>query len=298
MRFSTTINFFIAPLNASPALCVREIQRYKRLGFHCLDAIMCGAGDRDSPLRLQDWRGWARMLREEADKAGVTFIQSHVPFYNFYTMPSSVPDDMEQMVDRSIQAAAILGAEYTVAHPATALGAPMVMKTSREINLEYFRRRLDTAAKAGIGIALENMADFDGGGRNRWYCACVEELCDLIDTLNEGSGLAGACWDFGHANLVYSSQREALLYLGSRLKVTHTHDNGGARDEHLSPYRGNVNWREIMTTLARMGYSRDLSFEVRRILNPDASADIVDSLWRHLLVIGNHLVGMYEEARG
>ncbi|MBR2287615.1 MAG: sugar phosphate isomerase/epimerase [Clostridia bacterium] len=296
MRLSTTLNLFIPPYTASLDACKEEIFRYKRIGFTCLDAIMCGAGDAISPLRKPDWKDWVKNVRDFTEEAGITIIQSHVPFYNFATKPSGIPDDMDEMVDRAIEAAAMLGAKYTVAHPATALGKPMAMQESRRINLEYFKRRLEVAEKCGIGIAIENMADFDGGGRNRWYCAYVEELSDLIDTLSEDRSLVGACWDFGHANLVYPSQREALIYLGERLKITHTHDNGGQRDDHLSPYRGTVNWTEIMHTLKEINFTGDLSFEVRRILNPEADPAIIDSLWRHLLVIGNALVRMYDEA--
>ena len=297
MELSTTVSFFLPPLETSPEACVAELERYKRLGFDHLDAIMCGAHDPASPLRLPDWKGWTLRIREAADRLGITFVQSHVPFYPFLSRSAGFPEDIDAMVDRSIEAAAMLGAPWTVAHPATALGAPMVMKASREGNIAYFSRRLETASRCGIGIALENMADFDGGGRNRWYCAWAEELADLIDTLDQGSGLVGACWDFGHANLVYASQKEALSCIGQRLKVTHTHDNNGLRDEHLSPFRGKVNWREIMTTLAGIGYEGYLSFEVRRILDPDASPAVIDSLWRHLLVVGDCLLAMYEEAK-
>ena len=296
MKLSTTVNFFLPPLETSPEACVAELERYRLLGFEHLDAIMCGAHSPASPLRRPDWKDWTCRIREEADRLGITFVQSHVPFYNFITVPAGLPDDIDAMVDHSIEAAAMLGAPWTVAHPATALGAPMPMKASKAGNLEYFSRRLETASRCGIGIALENMADFDGGGRSRWYCAYAEELADLIDTLGQGTDLVGACWDFGHANLVYASQKEALLCLGKRLKVTHTHDNNGQRDEHLSPFRGNVRWREVMTALAEIGYDGYLSFEVRRILDPDADPAVIDSLWRHLLVVGDCLLAMYHEA--
>ena len=211
MKLSTTINFFIPPLETSPEACIAEMERYKRLGFENLDAIMCGAHDPDSPLRQRDWKGWAQHIREEAERIGITFVQSHVPFYPFLNRPVSVPGDIDEMVDRSIEAAAILGAPWTVAHPATAIGAPMVMKTSREGNLAYFSRRMETASRCGIGIALENMADFDGGGRNRWYCAYAEELCELIDTLDPSGEQVGACWDFGHANMNYAKDITAIL---------------------------------------------------------------------------------------
>lgn len=297
MRLSTTVNFFFPPYSESPEACIEEMKRYKALGFDCLDAIFCSAGNKDSFLREKDWEARMQFLADAAREIGITFVQSHVPFYNFYTMPAGTPDDIEEIVDRSIQSAGILGAPWTVAHPATALGASMPFVKSREINIDYFSRRLEVCAKHGVGLALENMADFEGGGRKRWYCAHAEELCELIDTLNQNSGLVGACWDFGHANLVYADQTDCLRLLGSRLKVTHVHDNAGTRDDHLSPFRGTVNWFDIMRTLAEIRYEHDFSFEVKRIITPGVPEEVKGSLWRHLRVVGDYLLSLYEAAQ-
>lgn len=297
MRLSTTINFFISPYIDSPDNCVQELRRYKALGFDCLDAIFCSADCRDSPLRKRGWETWVRHLADTAQEENITFVQSHVPFYNFYTVPIDKAEDLAKIVDRSIISAGILGATWTVAHPATALGHPTPFIKSKELNLDYFNRRLDVCAKHGVGLAIENMADFDGPGRNRWYCAHVEELCELIDTLNDGSGLVGACWDFGHANLVYADQTECLRMLGDRLKVTHVHDNTGTRDEHLSPFRGTVDWSANMKTLAAIDYAHDFSFEVKRILSPDVPEELKSSLWRHLKVVGDYLISLYEKTK-
>ena len=205
MRLSTTINFFIAPYTQSFDACVEALEQYRDLGFSNLDAIFCGAENPGSPLRQDGWEDWVAAIGQAAQERGITFVQSHVPFYNFCTMPASVPADAEAIVDRSIQAAGILGAPWTVAHPATALGARLPFVSSKAQNLDYFKRRLAVCQRYGVGLALENMADFEGGGRHRWYCAYAEELCDLIDTLDQGSGLVGACWDFGHANLMPTS---------------------------------------------------------------------------------------------
>lgn len=296
MRLSTTVNFFFPPYNTSLEACAEELKRYKALGFQYLDAIFCGAGDPDSFLREAGWEGRIQDIAAAAADLGITFVQSHVPFYNFYTMPSGTPDDIEEIVDRSIISAGILGAPWTVAHPATALGSSMPFLQSKASNLDYFKRRLEVCEKHHVGLALENMADFEGGGRNRWYCAHVEELCDLIDTLDQNTGLVGACWDFGHANLVYSDQRDCLRMLGGRLKVTHVHDNMGTRDDHLSPFRGTVNWFDIMHTLAEIGYAHDFSFEVKRIVTLGVPEEVKGSLWRHLMVVGEYLLSLYKEA--
>lgn len=79
-----------------------------------------------------------------------------------------------------------------------------------------------------------------------------EELADLVDTLHKTYDNVGICWDFGHANLVYSNQVPCLNYLGSRIKVTHVHDNMGLEDEHRAPFLGNVKWDKIMPALAAL----------------------------------------------
>ena len=296
MRLSTTINFFIAPYTQSFDACVEALEQYRDLGFSNLDAIFCGAENPGSPLRRDGWEDWVAAIGQAARERGITFVQSHVPFYNFCTMPASVPADAEEIVDRSIQAAGILGAPWTVAHPATALGAKLPFVASKAQNLDYFNRHLEVCQRYGVGLALENMADFEGGGRHRWYCAYAEELCDLIDTLDQGSGLVGACWDFGHANLMYADQSGALELLGQRLKVVHVHDNSGQRDDHIAPFRGTVDWFSIMQTLARMDYRHDFSFEVRRMLQPGVPDEVKNSLWRHLKVVGEFLIAQYDAA--
>ncbi len=106
------------------------------------------------------------------------------------------------------------------------------------------------------------MADFPGQqGFKRSYCATVEELADLVDTLHKTYDNVGICWDFGHANLVYSNQVPCLNYLASRIKVTHVHDNMGLEDEHRAPFLGNVKWDKIMPALAHCGYEGNFSFE-------------------------------------
>ena len=138
---------------------------------------------------------------------------------------------------------------------------------------------------------IENMADFPGQGYKRSYCAQVEELCELVDTLGNQYSNVGVCWDFGHANLVYGDQVPCLRYLSHRLKVTHVHDNRGEFDEHRPPYLGNVNWEAIMPTLKEIGYQGDFSFEVIR-MGPHVPEYLRDSLWVHLRKVGEYLISL------
>lgn len=297
MRLSTTVNFFAQPYARSVENCIADMKRCRDLGYTVLDAIMCDAANPDSWLRQPDWQEKMYLLSEAAKEMGVEFGQSHVPFYNVCQRPASLPEDIDEMVDLSIRAAGILGAPWTVIHPGTAMGDSCPVAHAKELNLDYMRRRLETAEDCGVGLAIENMNCTQGGGRKRRYCADVEELCDLIDTLRQESKFVGACWDFGHANTIYTSQVEALKMLGERLKVTHVHDNNSLWDEHLAPFRGNIDWFSVMHALAEMNYQHDFSYEVKRITGEEVPEAIKTSLRRHLKVVGDYLVSLFYEAR-
>src|SRR5665213_1702588 len=49
------------------------------------------------------------------------------------------------------------------------------------------------------------------------------------------------CFDIGHAHL-QGGVPEALEIVRDLVITTHTHDNGGERDDHLLPYGGSIDW--------------------------------------------------------
>lgn len=291
MRLSTTINFFIYPGDGTLAPYIEDMRHYHALGYRVLDAIFCSAAMPGSPLLEDGWRTWAEGIAREAARLGITFTQTHLPYYNFTPSGGGPREDIEEVVRRSIVCTGILGAKWTVSHPATDFQQALTVPASRARNLDYFRPHMALASREGVGLCIENMADFAGQGYRRSYCATVEELCDLVDALQAEYGNAGVCWDFGHANLVYDDQVSCLQYLGERLKMTHVHDNGGQRDEHLTPFRGTVDWPAIMPALTAMGYQGDFSFEIRRM--PLAvPRPLHDSLWTHAKHIGEYLLSL------
>lgn len=289
MRLSTTINFFNYPNDGTMTPYFDDMRKYQAVGFRALDAILCAADREDSPLWADDWRGWAEQIAQEAARLGISFAQTHLPFYNFTDDAGGPNPRTEETIRRAIECTAILGAPWTVIHPATAFGHTPMVAASRQANLAYFSGHLEAANAAGIGICIENMADFAGQGYARSYCAPVEELIDLVDTLQARHGNAGICWDFGHANLFYADQAPCLELIGSRLKVTHVHDNFGLRDDHLTPFRGTVDWHALLPVLRRIGYQGDFSFEIRRMGNHVPRA-LQDSLWTHAKNVGEYLL--------
>ena len=162
MRLSTTINPFILPNDGTMRPYFEDLQNYRDLGFGVLDCIFCSAGNSDSPLRSPDWMDWCKRMAEESERQGVIYTQTHMPFYNF-AVPG--PDaDKDEITRRSIIGASILGAKWIVGHPATAYDRYDLVKASKQRCLEYFKPLAELADKHGIGIALENMADFPHQG--------------------------------------------------------------------------------------------------------------------------------------
>ncbi len=291
MKLSTTINFFTYEDDGSYSAYYYDLEHYAKLGFSHLDSIFCWADAPFSPLWTNHYEDWAHKIRKKADELGITFVQTHVPFYNFCDPKKGVNENTEEIVRRSIVCTNILGAHWTVSHPGTAYADSLIVDGSKKQNLEYFSRNLEFAKKNDVGICIENMADFSGQGFKRSYCATVEELADLVDTLHKTYDNVGICWDFGHANLVYSNQVPCLNYLGSRIKVTHVHDNMGLEDEHRAPFLGNVKWDKIMPALARCGYEGNFSFEVKR-LAADVPEHIKDAYWKYMKTTGEYLLSM------
>lgn len=291
MRLSTTINFFNYPNDGTLAPYVDDLRHYHAVGYRALDSIFCSADRADSPIWADDWRTWAESIAQEAARLGITFVQTHLPFYNFTDSAGGLNERTEETIRRCIECTALFGAKWTVIHPATAFTHFPMVAESKRINIAYFDKHLEAANAAGIGLCIENMADFAGQGYARSYCAPVEELVDLVDTLNARHGNCGICWDFGHANLFYKDQAPCLDMLGQRLKVTHVHDNFGLRDDHLTPFRGTVDWAALMPTLTRIGYQGDFSFEIRRMGN-HVPRPLQDSLWAHAKNIGEYLLSL------
>lgn len=69
--------------------------------------------------------------------------------------------------------------------------------------------------------------------------------------------------DVGHANLRTKQNISPLLlrYYSKRLVHVHVSDNNGYTDEHLELGKGNINWKEIVKLLKRVGYDGTITLE-------------------------------------
>ena len=286
MTLSTTINFFILSQDGGIQTNLNHIRRYHDLGYTHLDAILIGADSPTSPIMSdgEEWRSFAHTVREEADKLGISFIQAHLPYYNNFCTEPILPR-REEAITRVLEVCGILGVKWAVNHPGTVQKTTDYAAKSKKACIEYFSPQIETAKKHGVGFAIENL--FDSGG-NRSYCGTVEELIDLVDSFKDDS--VGICWDFGHGNLMYPDQTEPLKQIGSRLKMTHVHDNNGQSDQHLPPFSGNIDWPAVVRALREIGYTGAFSFEVVNRTFKHSEA-LGMSEWAHVKKIGEFLLG-------
>lgn len=291
MNLSTSTNLIaFRPDWVSYIPILESMKRLKSIGFDAVDLNISDAGKNFFRLADDDWIDWIAQIKDLSQEIDLPITQAHAPFYNAIEPESSKAAIWEPLIKRAIEAAGILQIPWIVMHPGTYPDDTYDFKESKRRNYDYFMPYLEEAAKYGIGIAIENMADDIRRTYLRpsaVYCSTHVELVDLVDSFQVDN--VGICWDFGHAHLMGLDQREALRYIGERLKATHVADNSGMRDDHIMPFQGTIDWRRILSVLGEIGYRGDLTYEIHNSTSRlpdnllDDTAVLAEKVGRYLL---------------
>lgn len=95
------------------------------------------------------------------------------------------------------------------------------------------------------------------------FCATASSFLNLYDCLfaRYSKEFIGVCFDCGHWELIEPGKLTVLERFGDRLIATHIHDNFGAKDDHLLPFDGRLDWSAITTAIAATPYRTPLNFE-------------------------------------
>lgn len=291
MRLSTSTNIMDMVPEPSGSVGLEEcLTRCAAAGFQVFDLNLCDQGLPGRYLASDDWEEETRRLKELAQTLGIQFSQSHLEFYNVCDQNAERREWREELVRRGIIASGRLGVKWAVYHAGSVYDhLDYSYAKSREANLEYVKPHLELAARAGIGLAVENVPDKE----KRRFSGSAEELIDLVDTVNQKN--FGICWDFGHAHLAGIDQPYWQRRIGSRLKAVHIADNNGEWDEHLAPFYGTIDWTAMMRTLKQIGYQNDLTYEIHNMTRrlPDKLREVQ---LKHLIEIGQYLRQIYETA--
>lgn len=242
------------------------------------------------PFVTNAWKSWIDEIKAVAEECSIEFSQAHANFYNFCDEHVPEKEFLDQMVLRSIDCAAILGAKWLVIHAGTDFSSPRLVMDSKRKNVAYFKPVLEYAARKGVGIAIENLWDYNIAPLRR-YTTTAEELVDLVDELTKDYENVGICWDFEHANIMKQAQTPALEMIGSRLKATHVSDNIGIENDHILPFCGYTDWTEIMHALKEIGYQGDFTYEIHRYTTQLPDTLVVPAL-KYSVEVGNYLLSL------
>jgi sugar phosphate isomerase/epimerase len=256
-------SFFGKRLDDAYTPIIESMKRCKAAGFQVLDVSYCHAINGKTELATDDWEMHMNDIRNEAERLGIEFSQSHPVFLTGHpgNHPAEKQELFQEMMRRSVIASSILGVKWAALHPFDEKTEALFdTEASIKSNMNYFAPVVELAIKHNVGIAFENM--IERASSKRRFCSHAGELAALVDAYNDKA--VGACWDFGHGNFLYKDQRFALRTLGKRLKSTHVNDNYGQEDEHMFPFHGSVDWASIMPVLTEIGYEGDFSFETHK----------------------------------
>lgn len=241
------------PAAESVRLCAEA--GYKELDFCFVDQVF-GKTEFLGP----DWRNYVASFRDQAERLGIRFSQSHGPLYSFCAGRN---EDSEEWLRRSLEGSKMLGVDWMVMHPDTMVTDGAADQRTMQRNVDFFRRLSDEAGRYGVGIAIEDMWGRTKEGVPR-FAIEARELCELIDRVDAEN--TGACWDAEHGSIERLDQGAAIRLLGPRLKALHISDQTARDNIHILPYMGFTDWDEVLSALAEIGYKNPFTFEIQHYL--------------------------------
>lgn len=203
-------------------------------------------------------RATVRRAAERIQELGMEAYSFHAPFADHIDIAAS--DDSQRAaalgeVLQAVEAAAILRVRYFVIHP----GPEQPALASGEEQLARMRNVVTTlnevahrCRELGIVCVLENKLPHLLFGN-------TSDILWILDAINTVE--VGACLDTGHAFL--SGDMQSLTRkLRGHLKMIHVHDNGGARDDHLPPGDGRIDWEAMLGDLMSIAFRGALILEM------------------------------------
>ena len=219
------------------------VKLYKEAGFTAYDASMFTGGVFDEILYADDWQEKAQEFRAYADGLGIACNQTHAPFATARKGNEEYNAQMLPKIHRAIEVSGILGAKICVVHPCNDYTA--------EENAVLYKNFEETARKAGVKIAVENMWNWAKGSPTATPAACShhDDFKRHLELLP--SDVFVACVDIGHAEMagLDTSAAQMIRTLGKRVACIHLHDVDGVRDNHQVPFTQNVKFADVIDAL-------------------------------------------------
>lgn len=266
----------------------RAVELVKEAGFDAIDYSYYWGNEKEEVLG-DGYREHALALRKKLDALGLVCNQAHAPFSFGYGAAFDVREPKYLWLVRSIESAAILGAETIVVH---ALSVPDEVDFEA-YNIAYYRSLIPYCEKFGIHVAVENLFSYDGK-RKRMVgkLGSPRELNHIVKEI--ASPFIVACVDLGHASLTGYEPEDFVAKMDkSILRALHVQDSNYLSDLHTLPYLGELHWSAIMQALKKSGYTGDLTFEVFHYLE-HFPAPLIPHALKLTAATGRYLISLYD----
>jgi sugar phosphate isomerase/epimerase len=238
------MNFPVMPV-------LQEIETLAGLGFDYLELAM------DPPMAHH--RRLSAMRSNIVDALGVSGIGlvCHLPTFVYTAdLTESLRRASQEEMRKSLDVAALLGAQKVVLHPSTATGMGIfVLDQVKAYAFEFMEKMVDAANKLNLTICVENMFPRNRiGVTPKDFEALFDRFPGLKLTL-----------DTGHAHIGDRRGRRLKAFvdrLGRRIGHVHISDNRGRLDDHLAVGQGSVKFKDLVRRLKAVGYDDTITLEV------------------------------------
>ena len=203
-------------------------------------------------------------LRRLSDDTGVPVLAVHSPCLVITQRVWGT--DPWGKVDRSLEAAAELGARTVVVHPP--------FRWQRDYAREFVDGVRERAERSEVELAVENMFPLRARGRSvSAYAPDWDPTSEDIDAFT---------LDLSHTSVSGTDARAMADVMGTRLRHLHVADGvGSARDEHLVPGRGDQPCAQVLERLAEQHFDGLVVVEVntrRADSRGQREADLAEAL--------------------
>ena len=272
-----------------PALGIRQCAE---AGFERMEYNFQTGPAVAKPLAGDNWEDTVTGIRSILEENRITVPYTHDYWYILSGAKNAADiAEKDEMIRRSVEATAMLGAPMMVAHAQSVYDENGYnAEKTRKYNRAFFGKLGDTSVRHGISIVVENVFPITGSLE---FTSYAEDMAELMQDL--GDPMFGICWDFGHANMAKLDHEKALAIIAPWLRHIHVDDNKAVTDDHTVPGYGTVPWDRIMPKLKQIGYAGDLNLSVRTFAHTSLPEQRVEAL-KLLHTIGTDLIRIYNEA--
>ncbi|MBQ7647254.1 MAG: TIM barrel protein [Clostridia bacterium] len=266
---------------------INAVKMIAEAGYDAIDYSMFYMDLKGNPLGSDDYRSFVTELKKAADDAGISFNQTHAPFPSYKRGDDEYNEVTFKNIVKSMEICAFLGAPHIVVHPFAVYGRNE-KEYETEINLKIFDLLIPYCRKYNIKIAIENLC-----GKDFSYTT-PEELKELIDMFDDR--YIGGLIDTGHAEISGVDASDFITRFGSeKLLGLHIQDNNKKNDLHNLPYVCDLDWTKIMTSLKKVGYKGDLTYEADKFLRMFPRELALEGE-KFMVAVGKHLRQIFENA--